>query len=280
MAIVLGPNSYGKSEVRLVKVFRDSDPHIVRDLTVDVALEGDFTAAHVEGDNTGLLATDTMRNTVYALAASDQLEHLESFGQRLVSHFVQAGPSVSAARVRIVAHPWARIGTHPHAFERGCGGRRVAVVSGDGSQFAVESGLADLSLMKTTGSGWSGFLREGFTTLPETDDRILATVLSTMWSYGDIDGLDYTAVWEGARSAILEAFGDHFSPSVQFTLRRIGEAVLEAQPEIERIHLSLPNRHHLLFDLERFGLENANEIFHATSEPYGLIEGTVERKPG
>jgi urate oxidase len=101
-----------------------------------------------------------------------------------------------------------------------------------------------------------------------------------MWSYGDLEGLDYTAVSEGARSAILEAFGDHFSPSVQFTLRRIGEAVLEAQPEIERIHLSLPNRHHLLFDLERFGLENANEIFQATSEPYGLIEGTVERKPG
>src|SRR5579863_7008586 len=234
MAIVLGPNSYGKSEVRLVKVFRDSDPHIVRDLTVDVALEGDFTAAHVDGDNTGLLATDTMRNTVYALAASDRLEQLESFARRLVTHFVDAGPSVSSAHVRIVEHPWARIYSNPHAFQRDGRGRRVAVVSGDGSQFAVESGLADLSLLKTTGSGWSGFLRDGFTTLPETDDRILATDLSAMWSYGDVDELDYTAVWEGARSAILESFGDHHSPSVQFTLRRIGEAVLAAEPAIER----------------------------------------------
>ena len=277
MGIVLGDNSYGKSEVRLVKVLRGPAMHVVRDLTVDVALQGDFAAAHVDGDNTGLLATDTMRNTVYALAASDRLEQLESFARRLVSHFVDAGPSVSSARVRIVEHPWARIDSNPHAFQRDSGGRRVAVVSGDGSRFVVESGLADLSLLKTTGSGWSGFLRDGFTTLSETDDRILATVLGAMWSYGDVDELDYTAVWESARSAILESFGDHYSPSVQFTLRRIGEAVLAAQPAIERIHLSLPNRHHLVFDLERFGLENANEIFQATSEPYGLIEGTVER---
>ncbi len=280
MGASLGENSYGKSEIRVVKVFRGADAHVVRDLTVGVALQGDFDAAHVEGDNTGLLATDTMRNTVYALASSDPLESLEAFGMRLVSHFIAAGPSVSSARIRLVEHPWARIGANPHAFERGSGGRRVAVVSGDGSRFEIESGLEDLYVLKTTGSGWSGFLREQYTTLPETDDRILATVVSAIWSYASGEAVDYSAVWEGARSAILEAFGDHWSPSVQFTLRRIGEAVLEARPEIERIHLSLPNRHHLLFDLARFGLENANEIFHATSEPYGLIEGTVQRSAG
>jgi urate oxidase len=132
-------------------------------------------------------------------------------------------------------------------------------------------------VLRTTGSGWSGFVRDELTTLPETDDRILATAVSARWTYAE-GGLDYGAAWHAARAAILEAFGDHYSPSVQFTLRRMGRAVLKAVDAIERVHLSLPNRHHLLFDLSRFGRENPNEIFQATTEPYGLIEGTVERE--
>ncbi len=273
----LGETSYGKSEIRLVKVLRGPDSHALRDLTVDVSLSGDFSAAHLRGDNSALLATDTMRNTVYALAAQDPIEHPESFARRLVAHFVEAGPTVTAARVRIVEHPWERLGGHPHAFQRAGGGRRIAIVSGDGREFAVQAGIDDLLVLKTTGSGWSGFLRDRYTTLPETDDRILATVVSALWSYDPGEPLDYTAAFEAARAAVLEAFGDHYSPSVQFTLQRIGSAVLAAVPEIERVHLSLPNKHHLLFDLSRFGLSNENEIFHASSEPYGLIEGTVER---
>ena len=132
-------------------------------------------------------------------------------------------------------------------------------------------------MLRTTGSGWSGFLRDELTTLPETDDRILATAVSARWTYAE-GGIDYGASWHAARDAILEAFGDHYSPSVQFTLRRMGRAVLKAVDAIERVRLSLPNRHHLLYDLSRFSLENPNEIFHATTEPYGLIEGTVERE--
>ncbi|MDQ6821759.1 MAG: urate oxidase [Actinomycetota bacterium] len=279
MAIVLGHNIYGKSEVRVLKVVRSPERHELRDLTVDVALTGEFAAAHLTGDNGGLLATDTMRNTVYALAKDDPIEHLESFARRLVEHFVLAGPSVSSARVRIAEHPWERIGDHPHAFQRGSGGQRIAVVAGGGREFSIEAGIDDLLVLKTTDSGWSGFLREQYTTLPETDDRILATVITASWRYSPVDAFDYTAVWHRVRATMLEAFGDHYSPSVQFTLRRIGEAVLEACAEIERIHLSLPNRHQLLFDLGRFGLANDNEIFHATTEPYGLIEGTVERVP-
>jgi urate oxidase len=190
---------------------------------------------------------------------------------------VHAGPSVWSARVRIVEHPWSRIGSHPHAFQRSGGALRVAEVSGDGRGLLVEAGIDDLFVLKTTESGWSGFLREPYTTLPETDDRILATVVRAMWRY-ESDGIDYTATFASVQATILEAFGDHYSPSVQFTLRRIGEAVLEAHPQVQRIHLSLPNRHHLLYDLDRFGLSNQGEIFHATSEPYGLIEGTVERR--
>jgi urate oxidase len=278
--IVLGENNYGKSEVRLVKVKRDTDRHELRDLIVDVALEGDFEAAHVRGNNTGLLATDTMRNTVYALAKDHLTGSIEEFGLKLVDHFLEAGPRVERARVRITEHPWSRIEVggrgHDHSFVRGSGERIATVVRGDAGSAQVEAGIDDLLVLKTTNSGWRGFLRERYTTLPETDDRILATKIAANWLYGSAN-VDFDRLWRGVRDRILAAFTDHYSPSVQNTLYRMGEAVLEGFPEIQKIHLSLPNKHHLLYDLERFGMENEGEIFHATSEPYGLIEGTVER---
>jgi urate oxidase len=278
LTFALGQNSYGKSDIRLVKVSRGADRHELCDVTVDVALEGDFGAVHATGDNSGLLATDTMRNTVYALASQHAVGDLEAFGRVLVEHFVQAGPTVERARVRLVEHPWTRLGDHAHAFARTGGGERVAIVSGDGHSARVEAGIKDLVLLRTTGSGFEGFLREQYTTLPETGDRILATAVSARWSYAE-GGIDYGAAWGAAREAILASFADHYSPSVQFTLRRMGEAVLRAVEAIERVHLSLPNRHHLLYDLARFGLPNDNQVFHASAEPYGLIEGTVERRP-
>lgn len=278
MSIVLGANHYGKSAVRVVKVVRGAERHELRDLTVDVALAGDFEAAHTRGDNTGLLATDTMRNTVYAFAHQHPLDELEGFGRALVDHFLSAGPTVTGATVRIRERPWERIGEHPHAFQRGHGGTRVATVSGDEAGVRLAAGIEDLLVLKTTGSGWAGYLHERYTTLPETDDRVMSTVVTATWEYGDADA-DLSGAWPRIRDRVLEAFGDHYSPSVQFTLHRIGSAVLEAAPEVQRIHLSLPNRHHLLFDLAPFGLDNRNEVFHATAEPYGLIEGTVERAP-
>jgi urate oxidase len=292
MTIVLSEAGYGKSEVRLVKVTRRPDGHDLQDVTVDVALEGDFDAAYIDGDNAGLIATDTMRNVVYALAKEHSIGEIEAFGARLVEHFVAAGPGVTRARVHIVEHPWMRLEVggrpHDHAFQRGSGGLRVATVVGDcdgdrggggagGIQF--QAGIDDLFVLKTTGSGWERFQRDRYTSLPDTSDRILATIITARWSYLGTD-VDFGASWDGVRQTILESFSDHYSPSVQFTLRHMGEAVLEARPEVERISFSLPNRHHLLYDLARFGLENDNEIFHATSEPYGLIEGTVERAPG
>ena len=280
MSIVLSRASYGKSEVHLVKVSRRPDGHDLRDLTVAVGLEGDFHAAYVEGDNTGLLATDTMRNTVYALAKERPIDDIELFGQRLVEHFLAAGPGVTSARAHIVEHPWVRLEVagrpHEHAFERGGGGNRVATVSGDGGEPKIEAGIDDLLVLKTTGSGWEGFLRDRYTSLAETSDRILATSITARWSYRGRD-IEFAASWSGVRQTVLEAFSDHYSPSVQFTLHHMGKAVLDARPEVERISFSLPNRHHLLYDLGRFGLDNENEIFHATSEPFGLIEGTVER---
>jgi urate oxidase len=282
--IVLGANNYGKADVRLFKVFRDQARHEVKDVWVDVAMIGDFTAAHTQGDNTDLLATDTVRNTVYALAKDGLTSSIEEFGKHLIRHFVQAGPKISSVRVKMTEHRWDRISVagqeHDHSFTRDVG-KHTAVVEGDGSSFTVTSGIDELFILKTTNSGWEGFLREQYTTLPETNDRILATVVTANWHYNqsDIDQnrLDYDQVWAGVWQQILTTFTDHYSPSMQSTLYLLGKAVLERFAEIEKIHFSFPNKHHIKYNLERFGLENDNTIFHADAEPHGLIEGWVER---
>lgn len=267
---MLGPNSYGKSAIRLVKVARKPDRHELQDLTVDVALEGDFEAAYTAGDNAGLVATDTVRNVVHAVAQELDFDDIEDLGRALVERLLEIGPRVTGVRTCIAQHPWERLDAHEHAFQGGAGGRRIAIVT----NASVEAGIDDLTLLRTTGSGFEGYQRDRYTTLAETGDRILATSVAATWSYPD-RAVDYGRVWRGARAALLRAFADHYSPSVQFTLHRMGRAVLDAHPEIERIRLSLPNRHHLPVDLSPFGLDSA--IFHATTEPSGLIEGTVER---
>jgi urate oxidase len=280
--ISLGSNDYGKFGIRLVKVKRDTERHELWDLDVAVTLVGDFEAAHVEGDNTELLATDTMRNTVYSLAKDHLTGSIEDFGLALAGHFLAAGPTVEKATVRITQFPWDRIEVdgrpHEHSFVRGAGERKATIMGEEDGSRRVEAGLDNLLVMKTTGSGFEGFLRECFTTLPETEDRILATAVTASWSYGDVAGLDFDDLWAGVRERILSTFTDHYSPSVQNTLYRMGHAVLEAYPEVEKIRLTLPNKHHIPYDLSPFGIENGNEIFHATSEPYGLIEGTIERR--
>jgi urate oxidase len=271
--VPLGDHRYGKSEVRIVKLERGSAQHELRDLTVDVMLEGEFDAVHTEGDNAGLVATDTMRNVVYAIAADRPLDSLPGFAEALVEHF-RAYPSVTGALVRVREHPWRRL--RPHAWERGTGGTRIEEVRADPGGMGHSAGIEDLLLLRSSGSAFEGFDRDRFTTLPETDDRILATVVTARWDYADgADELE--AAWVRVRDILLDAFTDHHSPSVQFTLYRMGEAVVERQPEIDRIHLSLPNRHHLPFDVARFGVEDRGEVFHATTEPFGLIEATVER---
>src|SRR5215213_11496391 len=279
--IVLGQNNYGKSEVRVFKVKRDTDRHEIWDLDVRVALEGDFEAAHVEGDNTGLLATDTIRNTVYALSKDRLTGSIEEFGLALVDHFLKAGPTVESAWVEITQFLWDQIEVdgrgHEHSFIRNRGERKAKVFGDKGGERRVEAGIGDVYVLKTTNSGWEGFLRERFTTLPETNDRILATNVTSKWVYNTTDA-DFDRMWNGVLDQTLKTFTDHYSPSVQYTLYRMGKAVLEAFPEIEKIWYSFPNVHHILYDLERFGIENDKEIFHATQDPYGHIEGWVERK--
>lgn len=279
MGIVLGANSYGKSGNHLFKVVRTTDRHEVRDYRVDIALTGDYHAAHVEGDNTDVLATDTMRNTVYAVAAQHDFDCPEQLGGHLVEHLL-ARPRVDGATVRLVEQRWDRIVArgrpHDHAFTRAPGGRHTATVEGlRGRARSITSGIEDLQVLKTTESGWSGFAEGGYRTLRDTDDRILATSVTATWTYtGDAD---HAMIWDGVHDQIATTFTDHYSPSVQHTIYRMGTAVLERFAEIDRISFELPNRHHISYDLSPFGIRGDKEIFWVTVEPYGLITATVER---
>jgi urate oxidase len=271
-------NRYGKSRVRLVKVRRGADSHDLVDLTLDIALEGAFDRVYVDGDNSGCLATDTMKNTVYALARRDALDHVESFASRLAAHF-SSKPGVSLVTIGAAEHPWVRLVAggrpHPHAFARAGGEEWTTVVTRDAGGTAITSGLRGLVVLKTADSAFSGFPRDQYTTLPETRDRILATSITAAWRYAS-DFSDF-AQRSAVRAALVETFAAHRSESVQQTLYAMGEAALAACSGVIDIQLSLPNRHHLLVDLEPFALDNPNDVFVATEEPFGLIEARVAR---
>ena len=284
--IELGPHRYGKERIRLVKVIRGPDRHTVRDLTVAVALEGDFAAAHTQADNSGVIATDTMKNTVYALAKERLDGPPERFGLALAAHFLDAGPQVARATITLAEHAWRPIelggGPAPDAFSRGAELTRTARVTAERSGATIaEAGVESLSVMKTARSAFAGFPRDRYTTLPETDDRILATQVAATWRYAPAAvsgaGFDFDGAFDRARRALLTAFADHDSASVQQTIWVMGRAMLTADPAIEEIHFSLPNLHHWLVDLAPFGLANDREVFMATDQPYGLIEATVRR---
>ena len=280
MPIVLGQNNYGKSRVRLVQVTRHKDRHDLKELNVAIQLQGDLTTAHTLGDNSKVLPTDTMKNTVYALAKGDAIQDPETFGAKLASHFLDTQPHISEARVELREHLWKRITVngkpHRHSFLSAGNERRVAVVTKSRTATTVEGGIEELLVLKTTGSGFAGYIKDRFTTLAETNDRIFSTVITARWRYATPEA-DYGILWREIRRMVLETFAEHESPSVQQTLYLTGKLVLETFDAIAEIRLSLPNKHCLLVNLRQFGMENNNEIFVPTDEPHGLIEATIQR---
>lgn len=265
-------NRYGKSRVRLVKVRRDREPHELVDLTIDIQLEGAFDTVYVDGDNRPCIATDTMKNTVYALARQDRLDHVEQFAVRLAEHF-KAKPAVSRVRISALEHRWDRVAAH--AFVQPGGEQWTAVVTRDAAGTEIVPGLANLVVLKTTDSAFSGFPRDQYTTLPETDDRILATALTATWTLRS--GTTDFGSRQRIRAALVDTFAAHHSRSVQHTLYAMAGAALASCDDATSVTLTMPNRHHLLVDLKPFGLDNPNEIFVATDQPFGLIEATVTR---
>ncbi len=283
MGIVLGPNQYGKAEVRLVHVDRSTPRHVITDLTVTTQLRGDFEGTHLHGDNSAVLPTDTQKNTVFAFARQFGVGEPEDFAMRLGRHFVDTQDAVTGARIEVDTHSWERIEVdgvaHDHAFSRPGGETRTTVVTVDGDDVWVVSGLRDLVVLKSTGSEFHGFPRDAWTTLPETTDRVLATAVTARWRYAAAAGHggSFSTAHAAVRRTMLETFASLHSLALQQTLYAMGSAVLEQHADVAEVRLSMPNKHHFVVDLSPFGLDNPNEVLVAADRPYGLIEGSVLR---
>ncbi len=289
MAIRLGPNQYGKAENRVVRVYRDTARHQIRDLNVSTSLRGAFEDAHVTGDQAEILPTDTQKNTVFAFAKEKGIDSIEEFALTLGDHYLASTPAADGARIEIDEYAWERIQVdgagHDHSFVRSGSGVRTTVVNIDGRgedrRAHVVSGIKDLVVLKSTGSEFFGYLKDKYTTLPETHDRILATSLVTRWrydaSFSDRGGVDWDKSYDAIKLLLLQRFAEIHSLALQQTLYGMGQSVLEQHAEVAEIKFSAPNKHHFLSDLSPFGLENPGEVFFAADRPYGLIEASVLR---
>jgi urate oxidase len=273
MTIVLGDNQYGKAETHIVRITRSGPKHEIKDINVSIALAGDFADTHLTGDNSKVVPTDTQKNTVFAFA-NDPIGEIEDFAIRLARHFVSQFASVYRARVSIEEFAWERI--HDHAFVQVRSEKRLTTVTCTDDGTWVVGGVGDLVVLKSTGSEFHGFVKDRFTTLPETDDRVLATSLVARWRYAGSD-IDWRKSFDEIRHQLLETFATKHSLSLQQTLYSMGEEVLKTRPEVAEIRMSMPNKHHYAVDLLPFGIANENEVFYASDRPYGLIEGTVTR---
>ena len=288
MDVTLGSNSYGKAQVRMLAVDRSSPVHGVTDLNVSVSLSGDLDDVHLTGSNANVVATDTQANTVFAFARRQPLGEIEEFGLRLARHFVSEFGAITRARVRIESSAWQRIPVngvpHAHSFVAAGTDLRIAEVVveeggaagvGGGGEWVL-SGVSDLIVLKTTGSEFHGFIRDEYTTLPETTDRILSTSIDARWRHGALLAAgEWDASFAATRAALLARFADLHSLSLQQTLYQMGTAAIGASPGLAEVRLSMPNRHHFVVDLEPFGLDNPNLVFRVQDRPYGLIEGQV-----
>ena len=282
MPAKLVQNNYGKSRVRLMKVERHGNHHDLQNLNIKIALEGDFDEIHTVGDNSKCLPTDTMKNTVYALAAQTEgIEEIESFGLRLADHFLKNNEQVSGVSIDIIEHKYTRIPVngrdHDHSFTNSGGEKRTTFIEATRNARSVESGLEDLTVIKTTKSGFAGFKKDEYTFLPETDDRIFCTSVKARWRYASPD-VATEQLWKGVRQTILDKFATHDSLSVQHTLYAMGEAVLDKHPEVVEISFSLPNIHCIPVDVTKLGETERHAIFWPTEEPHGLIEGRLTRQ--
>ncbi|WP_058955653.1 factor-independent urate hydroxylase [Kocuria rhizophila] len=275
--VVLGKNQYGKAENHVVRIHRDTDRHVIRDLVVTSQLRGDFEAVHTQGDNAHCVPTDTQKNTVFAFVQKYGVDSPEALLLKLSEHFTSEFEWVSGGRWAADEHAWDRINDNDHCFVQNKQEVRTAVVVTDGPRSTVISGFKDLTVLKSTESGFQGYPKDQYTTLPETTDRIMSTDVATRWRYSTTD-VDFDAVYQDVKKIILDKFTDHYSRALQETLYLMGKAVIEAHPEIDEIKFSCPNKHHFVYDLGFCDLPNDNETHYAADRPFGLIEATVQRK--
>ena len=271
---------YGKARVRVLKILRDGPVHSLKDLEVAARLSGDFESSYTSGDNTKVVPTDTIKNTINIFARQHLGPEIERFGLIVAEHFLARYQQVREAEIQILERRWERLAVdgepHPHSFKAGSEGRMFAQITCDRTTKTVRSGIRDLVILKSTGSGFENYPKDEFTTLPETADRILATSFSSTWTFQDQPD-NYNRANEAILAAMLKVFANNYSPSAQTTLFQMGEAALAACAEMSELTLAMPNKHCLLINLAPFGLENKNEVFVPTDEPHGDIVATVAR---
>ena len=291
----LRENSYGKQRVRLTKIVREEQKgaqapvHRVYEYTVQILLHGAFDKIYTDGDNSACVPTDTMKNTVYAVARKSHFTSPEQFADVLSARFIDRFDQVEAVEIEVEAQRWKRIevdgAPHPHAYEKAHGTKTARILRRGGDTASAETtlwgGIRGMEVFKSGGSAFTGFYHDEYTTLPDATDRILATTVDAWWEYGsgiDVSGTDFGAVWERVHGTVARVFAEHDSPSLQATLWEMGNAVLAEASVVDSIRFSMPNQHHILFDLSAFGLDNPNEIFYGTDSPFGIITGTVGRE--
>ena len=255
-----------------MKVDRDRPEHVLHDLTVSVALAGDMEAVHLVGDNAPCCPPTPRRTPSTRSPASTGSARWRTSPR--CSPGTSSTPSRQCTGRRSASTSTPGSGSADHSFARTGRETRTTTVTYDGDGTRGPSGLRDLVLLNSTGSEFQGFATDRYTTLPETDDRILCTSVEARWRLAEPPA-DWRTSYDGVRAALITAFADTYSRSLQQTLYAMGTRVVATCPGVVEVRLRLPNRHHLLVDLEPFGLDNPGEVFHVDDRPYGLIEGTV-----
>ena len=276
----LSSHRYGKARVRVAKILRGKDQQSIVDVDVAAMLQGDFETSYTSGDNTKVVATDTIKNTINVLAQEKLGEEIELFAITLGEHFLERYKQVELARIEISERDWRRMDIdgkpHPHSFVAGSDAKKFANAVCTRDSQTLESGIRDFVILKTTQSGFENYPKDEFTTLPETADRILATSLRATWTYSKKPA-SYRTENDKIVAVMLKTFASNYSPSAQTTLFEMGTAALDVCPAISQIELAMPNKHYLPIDLSRFGRENKNDVFTPTDEPHGQIEAVVTR---
>jgi len=273
-------NRYGKGRVRVMRVHRDGERNEVSQLSVKAMLEGDFARTYTHADNTRTVSTDTIKNVVNIVARENTGLCTEDFCQVLAKKYFDLYPQV--ASVTLTAHEtkWSRLSfagkPHPHSFVLDGNGKPTVEVNATRDGSTLTSGIDGFTFMKSTQSGWEDYVKDPYTTLKETNDRICATSMVASWKWS-ARPQNYPLTNAKILATLLEVFSTTYSASVQDSLYRMGETALAAVPEVSRIHLACPNKHYLLINLSPFNLDNANQVFLPTDEPHGQIECTIGR---
>ncbi|KAL8884669.1 MAG: hypothetical protein Q9215_007332 [Flavoplaca cf. flavocitrina] len=294
--VKLSAARYGKDNIRVYKVHRNNEAGTqdVVEMTVGVLLLGDIETSYTQADNSVVVATDTMKNTVYLLAKQHPVSPPELFGSIVASHFVETYKHIHSAQVKVIVHKWTRMTVdgklHPHSFLRdGADTRNVEAVATEGKGVDVRSAIAGLLVLKSTGSAFHGFIRDEYATLPEVSDRILSTEVDCGWSWDTFTNLKnvqaavpkFDDAWNIAKTITLETFAKDESASVQNTMYKMCEQILSAVPMVKAVDYSLPNKHYFEIDLSWYnGLKNTGEdaeVYAPQSDPNGLIQCTVSR---